>query len=535
MASFTTATTQARQFWDTRNMRQRTLLLAGTGATALLLFVFVRFLGPPDYKPMSTDLSPDEVQSLNAELDADGIPHQTSADGKTVSVPADKLDVARMKTAAQGAQHSGRMGFELFDKMSWGQTDFDQKVTYQRALEGELEKSIETLSDVESARVHLVMASDSVFLDRQQPAKASVILKLRGGGLSKQSALAIARLVAGAVDGLDPQDVSIIDADTARSIGPKSAGDDGDGDGLEATLTQRLVATLEPVVGEGKIRASVTVDHTQGSTEESDEKYDPAVQALLSDQKSEETETGQGAVAGGVPGTSSNTPVAKTAKPANAPNSPTPSQTSTTESAQYGVNKTVIHSVMPAGQIQRISAAVLVDDTVTKTVQGGKTIYTRRRWTPDELSKIQGIAQAVIGFDAKRGDTVTVQNMPFDSENVESDLAKPTLIEKGREIATDYSPILRPVALLALFVLAYMFVVRPVQKQVLSSSNVQMAPQPALPIAPPVERLSRSSITSDEQSTQTATKLKNQMVELINQRPANSARALQTWLREEHS
>ena len=125
-----------------------------------------------------------------------------------------------MKTAAQGAQHSGRMGFELFDKMSWGQTDFDQKVTYQRALEGELEKSIETLSDVESARVHLVMASDSVFLDRQQPAKASVILKLRGGGLSKQSALAIARLVSGAVNGLDPQDVSIIDADSARSIGP---------------------------------------------------------------------------------------------------------------------------------------------------------------------------------------------------------------------------------------------------------------------------------------------------------------------------
>ena len=535
MASINDTITQVRQFWATRNLRQRTFLLAGAAATALLLAIFVRLIGPAQYKPMSTGLGPDEVQSLTAQLDADGIPHQTSADGKTVSVPADKLDAARMQTAAQGAQHSGRMGFELFDKMSWGQTDFDQKVTYQRALEGELEKSIETLSDVQSARVHLVMATDSVFLDKQQPAKASVILKLRGRGLPKESALGIARLVSGAVNDLDPQDVSIIDADSARSIGPTNTAD-GDADGLEANLTQRLIATLEPVVGAGKIRASVTVDHTQGSTEESDEKYDPAVQALLSDQKSEETTNGQ-AAPGGVPGTTSNTPAGKAAKPASAPGTQTPSQTSTTESAQYGVNKTLVHTVMPAGQIKRVSAAILVDDTATKTTQGGKTVYTRRKWTPDELSKIQGLAEAVIGFDAKRGDAVTVQNMPFDTE-LASDLPAPTLIEKGREIATDYSSLLRPVALLALFMLAYLFVVRPIQKQAMSPANFQanqqQQHQASLQAAAATHSLSRSS-TSSEENTQSAAKLKNQMVELINQRPANSARALQTWLREEQS
>ena len=216
MAGFNSTIAQAQQFWVTRNARQKTFLLAAAGATVLLLVIFVRLIGPPDYKPMSTGLEPDEVQALTAQLDADGIPHETSADGKTVSVPADKLDAARMKTAAQGASHSARMGFELFDKMSWGQTEFDQKVTYQRAMEGELEKSIETLGDVESARVHLVMATDSVFLDKQQPAKASVILKLRGRGLPKESALGIARLVSGAVNDLDPQDVSIIDADSAQ-------------------------------------------------------------------------------------------------------------------------------------------------------------------------------------------------------------------------------------------------------------------------------------------------------------------------------
>ena len=126
-----------------------------------------------------------DAQALAAQLDAQKIPHQISADGKTISVPADKLDEARMQTAAQGTLHSGHMGFELFDKMSWGQTEFSEKVTYQRGLEGELERTIETLNGVESARVHLVMPTDSVFLDRQREAKASVILKLRAMGLAQ--------------------------------------------------------------------------------------------------------------------------------------------------------------------------------------------------------------------------------------------------------------------------------------------------------------------------------------------------------------
>ena len=188
------------------------------------------------------------MQTLSAQLDAQSIPHQTSADGKTISVPADKLDVARMQTASQGTPHSGRMGFELFDKMSWGQTEFDEKVTYQRALEGELERTIETLSDVKSARVHLVMPTDSIYEEQQRAAKGSVIVKLKRDSISKEAVQAIARLLSGAVDGLKPEDVEIIDADSDKSLnvahdGPMS------GEGLEASLTQRLMSTLEPLWG----------------------------------------------------------------------------------------------------------------------------------------------------------------------------------------------------------------------------------------------------------------------------------------------
>ena len=186
----------------------------------MLLTLFVRLIGTPDYKPLYKDLEPADAQTLATQLDAQNIPHQISPDGKTVSVPADKLDAARMQTAAQGEPHSGRMGFELFDKMTWGQTEFDEKVAYQRALEGELERTIQTLANVDRARVHLVMPTDSVFLDRQRGAKASRHSQAETRRASQRNAaVAISRLVAGAVDQLKPEDVSIIDADTDMSLG----------------------------------------------------------------------------------------------------------------------------------------------------------------------------------------------------------------------------------------------------------------------------------------------------------------------------
>src|ERR1017187_3523855 len=291
MAGFQDATEQAKQFWVSRTSGQKGLLLAGAGATVLLIALFARLIGTPDFKPLYSGLEPADAQALTAQLDAQGIVHEASADGKTISVPADKLDAARLQTATQGAPHSGRMGFELFDKMSWGQTEFDEKVTYQRALEGELEKTIQTLSDVESARVHIVMPTDSVFADNQRGAKASVILKRRHDSLSKDAVLAISRLVSGAVDELKPEDVSIVDADSSRSLG-LAHGAQEEGEATETNLTQRLISTLEPIVGQDKIRASVNVSYDQGTTEETAEKYDPTISAVLSEQKTDERSGG---------------------------------------------------------------------------------------------------------------------------------------------------------------------------------------------------------------------------------------------------
>jgi flagellar M-ring protein FliF len=493
-----------------------------------MLGLFVKFIGSPDYKQLQTGLDPAGVQKLTEQLDAQGIAHETSTDGTSVSVPAEKLAAAHMATASLGPSQSARTGFELFDKMSWGQTEFDQKVTYQRALEGELERSIATFNDVESARVHLVMPTDSVFLDRQHTAKASVILKLRRSSLSKDAVLAISRLVSGAVDQLKPEDVSIVDADSARSLGLGHDGQSGN-DGAEATLAQQLITTLEPVVGLDKIRASVNVNHDEGTTDESSEKYDPSVSVLLSDQKSED-HAGGSAVPAGVPGTTSNIPTGKAKTPSTAPES---TQSSITESAQYGVNKTIVHTMTPAGRIERVTAAILVDDAVVKTVQGSKVSYTRRKRTPEELNKIQQIAEAVIGYDAKRGDSISVENMSFDANAADADLAAPNWIEKSGKTLSDYSSMLRPVSLLVLFLLTYMFVLRPVQKQVMKPA-LPAGAQAALGNGPAVAQLTGSNAAPVDANAR-ATQLKQQAIDSTKQKPVNSARAIQSWLREEAS
>jgi flagellar M-ring protein FliF len=540
MAGFQDATEQAKQFWASRTGSQKGLLLAGAGATVLLIGMFAKFIGTPDFKPLYTGLEPADAQTLTAQLDAQGIAHEASADGKTISVPADKLDAARLQTASQGAPHSGRLGFELFDKMSWGQTEFDEKVTYQRAMEGELEKTIQTLGDVESARVHLVMPTDSVFADSAHGAKASVTLKLRHGGLSKDAVIAISRLVAGAVDELKPEDVSIVDADSDRSLGLGHEGAE-QGEATETALTQRLISTLEPIAGQDKIRASVNVDYDQGTTEETQEKYDPTVSAVLSEQKTEERAGGPvgvpgGPVAGtaaaagasgGVPGTTSNIPSKQTAQPATTAQNV---QSSTSESAQYGVNKTETHTVMPAGRIQRVTAAILVDDAVVRTVVNGKETFKKTKRSPEELDKIQQLAAGVIGFDAKRGDTISVQNLSFDSPASGVDLVAPNWGQKAEKAVTDYSSLLRPVSLLLLFVLAYLFVLRPIQKKALSPGQSYQAPQPVLENAP-ASRLGMGGIND----TRGATQLKEQTIEMIRQKPVNTARAVQAWLREEPS
>jgi flagellar M-ring protein FliF len=539
---------RVKLFWAGRNAQQRIYLGAGLALTLGVAAFFVKMMATPQYKPLMTGLEPADAQAITTELAAKKIPYLIGTDGTSITVPADQVDAARLEVASHDTPHSGRVGYEIFDKVSWGQTEFDEKVNYQRALEGELERTIQTMSNVKSARVHLVMATDSVFMDRERGAKASVTLRLKSGSLSRAEISEISRLVAGAVDDLKPGDVVIIDADSNKTLGTSSTPPDGS-EGLEQEMTRRLISTLAPVVGADRMRASVNVEYETGSSEESQDKYDPAVSATLTMQRSEEI-TAPGAAIGGVPGTSSNVAAAKPVAPPTpgtppAPGAATttsatatspailrdPGQSSKTESATYGVNRITRHVIEPAGSIRRVTAAVLLDDVTERKQEKGKWVETHHKRTPEELKTISELAQAAIGFNSARGDVISVQNLAFE-RTVAADLPPITFAEKARKGINDYAPVIRYAGMMVLFLLVYMLMLRPIQKRALAAipQNQSLATSRA---SAATEADAAAIGESAANLALRSQALRKQLAEFVKAEPESSTNAVRAWLREE--
>lgn len=501
--------------------KQRIVLVASALLTAATVALFVNWIGKPDYKPLYTNMEPADAQSLVSRLAQKNIVAEVSADGKTVSVPADKLDASRLEMASQGMPHSGRLGFELFDKVNWGQTEFDEKVNYQRALEGELERTIQTLDGVESARVHLVMPTDSLFVEREREAKASVILTMRGQ-ITQDMQMSIARLVSGAVDKLRAENVTIVDAKSGQPANlPKHDPFSPEGN-LEKELAARMMATLEPVVGAQSIRGSVNVEYDASTSEENQETYDPKSAVAVSTQKSDEQVGGP--LNGGVPGTTSNVPNA-TSNAKETVEADETTQTTRSESNTFVVSKLTKHILQPAGRIHRISAALVVDDAVEVKEQGGKRVEQRRKRTVEEMKQIETLAMAAIGADTARGDVVAVQNISFkQAESVDAPSKLPTA-EKIRVMLTNWSTLVRYGTMLLLFLLVYFLVLRPVKKQVVTTFR-------ELPAHVAAGQKTQVALPEDNLTGQRALAMKKQLVDKVKSEPVSAGRLVQAWLRE---
>lgn len=386
------------------------MVLLTAGAAALFAAgLFASIVVQPSWRVLYANLDPADARELSDELSAAKIPFDVTPDGTTLKVPADQLDKARLQTAAKGGPKSGRLGFELFDKPNWVGSEFDERVNYQRALEGELEHTIASLGSVKSAHVHLVLPHDSLFSEQQQEAKASVLLKLKQRDLSPQEVDAIRNLVASAVDHLSPANVVLVDADGRAQLGAKNANHASSEE--EQRLADRLVATLEPITGDGNVRASVHLEYDSTASEETDETYDPNATVTLSMQRSEQ-QSGDRSPAGGVPGTVSNAPNAQP------PLLPPPRNATATsmkeESGTYGASKKTRHIVEGPGRLKRATVALLLNDR-SQPATGHGAATTRVPWTPEQMKRITELAQAAVGYDAARGDLISVENISFDS------------------------------------------------------------------------------------------------------------------------
>ena len=514
--------------------------MGGAAFVTGIVILFGHLIATPDYKPLMTGMEASDAQALGARLAAKSVPYQISQDGKTVSVPADKIDSSRLEVASEGMPRSGRLGFEIFDKLNWGQTEFDEKVNYQRALEGELERTIATLRDVESARVHLVMPTDSVFVDREGEAKASVILKLRSGQLSDETHRAIASLVSGAVERLTPQNVTVIDADTNQPLISHHGNSATDAE-LETQLSQRLVSTLEPVVGAQRVRASVNVEYDPSTSEENRETYDPKSAVAITMQRTEEQVGSKGAI-GGIPGTASNVPAGSAPNDKNATALAKATEesdddtvsTSKSENGTYAVDKLTRHTLQPAGRIRRVSAALLVDDAIDIQEVNGKSTENRRKRTPEELKQIEALAAAAIGLDKERGDTLAVQNLSFQQLPQDAPPA-PTKLEKVRVTLNDWSSSIRYVVIFLLFLLVYLFLIRPIKRQAMEAFR-QLPSRSAELLKAETESQQLGGVSSEILSLTDVQRrtlgLQKQLAEKVKNEPAVTGRVLQAWLEE---
>lgn len=607
---------QMEAFLRGMTLRQRILLVVSAVLVAGVIALFVRLTATADFKTLYAGLSPQDAQAVAQSLSVKNIPYQLSSDGTSVSVPADQLDKTRLALAAEGMPQTGRLGFELFDKPNWAGSDFSEQVNYQRALEGELERTIQTLGSVQSVRVHLVLPHDSLFSDRERVAKAAVVLKLRGGGLTDDEVSAVTHLVASAVDNLSPENVTLIGADGRTPLVAKGRHGRTGGDGsveMEAAMAEKLVATLAPVVGTDHVKASVTVAWDPSSADTTQELYDPNNPVLVSSQVQEERFGG--APPAGIPGTPSNVPAppatttagstataapaaAGTAATANAaatnqapaananppkPGAPNAANTAAasantkpgteqlnpsnpmvsitpesvgqrSESRAYAVSKTLRHTVDPAGRVQKIAVAVLVDDAIVQTPDSrGRVQEARRKRTPEEMKQIEDLARAAVGFDAARGDVISVQNISFLNPPKETPAPLP-VTQRVRLVTEQWLWLFRYLALLVLFLLIYALVLRPVKNRVLGAFQLGGGKTAALAgaqaamagaqnaggtaAAPDSSTGALFQTDLERELSQTnshverVVRMKKHLVDRVKQEPISASQLIRTWIHE---
>ena len=406
---------QLRELFLRLTMRQRIM----TGGAAILviggLFGLRYWQTERNFKTLFQDLSAEDAGMVLARLKESATEMRLENGGKIIKVPAEKVDELRIQMASAGLPKSGRIGFELFDKPNFGTSEFAEQVNYHRAVEGELERSVMSLQEVESSRVHITFPRQSLFLENRQPAKASVLLKLKpGANLSKQNVQAIAHLASSAVDGLTPENVSILDMRGNLLSRPKKAGD-GDEESskelleyrerMEKALLEKIRATLEPLVGPDGFRAAVSLECDLASGDQSEESFDPSRSVMLNSQRSEDGATP--AAATGVPGTPSNLP-----RPASRPGSGSGNPLfRRSESTTFQTSRVIRHTKFPHGQVKRLSLSVLLDYTVR--MDGGKR--TVEAPPPERLRAIKDIVSAMVGFQQERGDQIIVEALPFET------------------------------------------------------------------------------------------------------------------------
>ena len=420
----------------TRTAGGRKIMLALGVAAAVAVMVAVWMWGQqPDYRVLFSNFSDRDGGAIVAELEKMNIPYKYAEGGGAVLVPADRVHDARLKLASQGLPKGGNVGFELMENQKLGSSQFVERVNFQRAMEGELARSIESVSSVQAARVHLAMPKDSVFVSEQKAPTASVLLNLHPGrALDPQQISAIVHLVASSVPDLPIKNVTVVDQNgNLLSDSGKPASINGMDPSqikyvqeLQQNVVKRIESIITPIVGPNNVRAEATADVDFSRSEQAVESYKPNQTPdamVVRSQQTSESLNGTGNP-GGVPGALTNQPPAPATAPitaagenaAPAANGALAANTRKDATVNYEVDKTIQYVQQAGGGLKRLSVAVVVNYKKSTSAEG-KVVMTPL--TEAETAQITNLVKEAMGFNAERGDSINVVNTPFARAEVE--------------------------------------------------------------------------------------------------------------------
>ena len=463
----------------------RLAMIGGVGVVTLAFLIFMATrMGTPGYGLLYGDLDLKDSGQIVQKLEATNVPYQLKGDGTQVLVPIEQVARLRMLMAESGLPRGGSVGYEIFDRSeALGTSSFTQNMNQLRALEGELSRTIGSLSVVESARVHLVLPKREVFSRERQEASASIVLRLRGREkLGKSQVAAVQHLVADAVPGLKPSRISIIDQDGNLL----ARGNDEEADvagatteelraGYETRLARTVEEMLERSVGPGKARVEVRADMDFDRETTNSESFDPEGQVVRSQQTV--SETSDNSENGDQPVTvANNLPDAQASRGGGGTRA---KSARNEETVNYEVTKTVKSHVREGGVVRRLTVAVLVDGTYATGADGTRAYQPR---SADELQQLGTLVRSAIGFNAQRGDTVEVVNLRF--INGDEPPPPPEFAFLGMTKA-DLMRLVETGVLAIVGLLVVLLVVRPLLMRALESATTV----PALPAEPEAQRL----------------------------------------------
>ena len=510
------------------SISQVVVLVAITVGIIVGIVTVVGWLGDVQYQPLYSDLDPAEAADVTRYLKERNIRYKVSGGGTTVEVPEADLYEARMGLASEGLPNSGTVGYSIFDKTNLGMTDFLQKLNYRRALEGELSRTISALSEVQAARVHIVIPEERLFSEQQKETTASVVLKLRhSGGLSKAQINGITHLVASSVEGLAPENITIVDYNgnmlTARrgrdEMASMTATQLEMTREVERGLEDKAQTMLDQVLGPGKGIVRVSAELNFQKYSKSSETYDPNMVAIVSEQRTE----------------GSNSASKKSAENAEDRQDDRSEVTVT----NYEVSKTVESLQEAVGTIKRLSVAVLLDGTY-KMIEGtgGKQEMIYEQRPQEEIDRLSGIVKNAVGYSSDRNDQVEIVNIAFD---------KTYLTEQQESLDQQYSrdfyyDIGKKVLVVAALILAFLYLRRRLKKFFAGLSRVIQ------PIARPTPTPYRSVSVSSPPEAQDMTpqefevpeissdkrqiKLVDRMQKVAKEEPEEIAKVIKTMMVE---